>query len=194
MNTQDLIKVWDLPLRIFHWLLVAGFFIAYLTEEDLLTIHVWAGYLVSGLLLFRLIWGFIGNQYAKFSGFLVKPAQSLVYIKELLAFKAKRYLGHNPAGAAMIVLLLISLIMTTLTGLAVYGADQAAGPLADIGSENEKLWEKFHEFFANATLALVFVHVAGVALESYLQDENLVKAMVNGYKKLSTVSRKKTKE
>ena len=194
MNTHDLIKVWDLPLRIFHWLLVAGFFIAYLTEEDLLTIHVWAGYLVSGLLIFRLIWGFIGNEYAQFSSFLVKPRLSIAYVKDLIGFKAKRFLGHNPAGAAMIFLLLISLVMTTLTGLAVYGADQAAGPLASIGSVNEKLWEELHEFFANATLVLVFVHVAGVALESFLHRENLLKAMVNGYKKLSTDPRKNMQE
>jgi cytochrome b len=182
VNTENLVKVWDLPLRIFHWLLVAGFFIAYLTEEDQLTIHVWAGYCISGLLIFRLIWGFIGNEYAKFSSFLVKPAQSIAYIKDLIAFKAKRYLGHNPAGAAMIVLLLISLVMTTLTGLAVYGADQAAGPLASIGSTNKKLWEVLHEFFANATLVLVVIHIAGVIFDSYLQRENLPKAMVDGYK------------
>ena len=194
MNTQDLIKVWDLPLRIFHWLLVAGFFIAYLTEEDLLIIHVWAGYLVLGLLIFRLIWGFLGNEYAKFSSFLVKPAQSFRYVKDLLAFKAKRYIGHNPAGAAMIVLLLISLVLTTLTGLTVYGADQAAGPLAGIGSDNEKLWEELHEFFANATLALVFVHIAGVAFDSYLHHENLAKAMVSGYKKLSKDTREKVQK
>ncbi|QWF70103.1 cytochrome b/b6 domain-containing protein [Methylomonas paludis] len=190
MNTQDSVKVWDLPLRIFHWLLVAGFVIAYVTEEDLLTLHVWAGYLVSGLLIFRLAWGFLGNQYAKFNGFLVKPAESINYVKDLIAFKAKRYLGHNPAGAAMIVLLLISLVMTTLTGFAVYGADQTAGPLASIGADNEELWEELHEFFANFTLVLVFVHVAGVAVESYIHRENLAKAMVNGYKKLTTDSSK----
>ena len=64
MNTQNLIKVWDSPLRIFHWLLVLGFFVAYLTEDDLLTVHVWAGYLVSALLVFRLVWGFVGNEHA----------------------------------------------------------------------------------------------------------------------------------
>jgi len=183
MKSQALIKVWDLPLRIFHWLLVIGFFIAYLTEDDLLTIHVWAGYLVSGLLVFRLIWGFIGNDYARFSNFLCSPAKSIAYIKDLIALKTQRYIGHNPAGAAMIVLLLISLLATVITGFAVYGADQAAGPLAAIGSANEKMWEEVHEFFANFTLILVLVHVAGVAIESYIHRENLAKAMVHGFKK-----------
>ncbi|TAK62170.1 cytochrome b/b6 domain-containing protein [Methylobacter sp.] len=183
MESQELIKVWDLPLRIFHWLLVAGFFIAYLTEDDLLTIHVWAGYLVTGLLVFRLIWGFVGNDYARFSNFLCGPAKSIAYVKDLIALKTQRYIGHNPAGAAMIVLLLISLLATVITGFAVYGADQAAGPLAAIGSANEKMWEEVHEFFANFTLVLVIVHVVGVAVESYIHRENLARAMVHGFKK-----------
>lgn len=183
MNTQELIKVWDLPLRIFHGLLVGGFFIAYLTEDELLTVHVWAGYLVSGLLVFRLLWGFIGNEYARFSSFLCSPAKSLAYVKDLAALKTKRYIGHNPAGAAMIVLLLASLLMTSITGFAVYGADQAAGPLASIGSSNEKMWEEVHEFFANFTLLLVVVHIIGVVVESYIHRENLARSMVHGYKK-----------
>ena len=182
MTAEKLIKVWDLPLRVFHWLLVAGFTVAYLTEDDFLSLHVWAGYLVLGLLLFRLIWGFIGNKYARFSGFLCKPAESLAYLKNLISLAAPRYLGHNPAGALMIVLLLLSLTATTLTGLAVYGADQAAGPLAAIGAEHEKLWEEVHELFANFTLLLVIVHLAGVGLESYIHRENLIKAMLNGNK------------
>lgn len=183
MESQELIKVWDLPLRIFHWLLVAGFFIAYLTEDDLLTVHVWAGYLVTGLLVFRLIWGFVGNDYSRFSSFLCSPIKSIAYLKDLIALKTQRYIGHNPAGAAMIVLLLISLLATVITGFAVYGADQAAGPLASIGSANEEMWEEVHEFFANFTLVLVVVHVIGVAVESYIHRENLARAMVQGFKK-----------
>lgn len=163
MKSQELVKVWDRPLRIFHWLVVTGFLAAFLTEDDLLTVHVWAGYLVLGLLLFRLLWGFLGDEYAKFSNFICNPAESALYFKDVITLKTKRYLGHNPAGAAMIILLLISLVMTSITGFAVYGADQGAGPLALImGSNNEKLWKEVHEFFANFTLFLVFAHVAGV--------------------------------
>jgi len=194
MNNQELIKVWDLPLRIFHWLLVAGFIVAYLTEDDLLTLHVWAGYLVAGLLLFRLVWGFVGTEYSRFSNFLCSPAQSITYVKGLFELKTKRYIGHNPAGAAMIVLLLVSLIMTVLTGFAVYGADQAAGPLASIGSSNEKLWEESHEFFANFTLLLVVFHVLGVVVESYIYRENLARAMVSGYKKITSDSEHKQQD
>lgn len=183
MKSEDLIKVWDLPLRIFHWLLVIAFFVAYFTEDELLTVHVWAGYLVGGLLVFRLVWGFVGGQYARFTSFLCTPMQSVTYIKDLIHSQAKRYIGHNPAGAAMIVLLLLSLLMTVITGLAVYGADQAAGPLAFIGNSHEDFWEEIHEFFANFTLLLVIVHVIGVIVESVIHRENLAKAMFNGNKK-----------
>jgi cytochrome b len=184
METPKLIKIWDLPLRVFHWLLVAGFFVAYLTEGELLTIHVWAGYLVLGLLIFRLFWGFAGNDNARFSSFLCSPAKSVAYIKDVVALKAKRYLGHNPAGAAMIVLLIVSLFITVISGLIVYGADQNLGPFAGmVGSSNEKFWEEAHEITANFTLLLVIIHMLGVALESVMHKESLVKAMWNGYKK-----------
>ena len=188
MESTKLVKVWDLPIRAFHWLLVAGFFVAYLTEEELLTVHVWAGYLVLGLLIFRLLWGFVGNDYARFASFLCSPAKSFAYVKDATSLKSKRYLGHNPAGAAMIALLIISLLLTVLSGLVVYAADQNLGPLAGmVGSSNEKLWEEAHEIMANFTLLLVIVHVAGVAFESLVHGENLVKAMWNGYKKSDNV-------
>lgn len=182
---NQLVKVWDLPVRVFHWLLVVGFTIAYLTEDDLLPVHVWAGYSVFGLLLFRIIWGFVGNRHARFSNFLCSPSTSLNYLRAVLTGQAKRYLGHNPAGAAMIVLLLSALLLTSLTGFAVYGADQAAGPLAAIGSEHEKFWEEFHELCANFTVLLVAIHIAGVVCESVLHKESLVKAMITGNKSLS---------
>ncbi len=185
MKTQDMIKVWDLPLRIFHWSLVVGFFVAYVTEEELLKVHVWAGYLIIALLFFRTIWGFVGNSYAQFSHFICTPSQSIQYVKDLMAGHSKRYLGHNPAGALMIALLLTSLLIVTITGIAVYGADKAAGPLAAIGSSNEKFWEETHEFFADFTLFLVFVHIIGVGVESFIHKENLVKAMLHGFKKAS---------
>jgi cytochrome b len=181
---QTTIKVWDLPLRLFHWLLVIAFFLAYVTEDDFLTIHVWAGYLVIGLLLFRLIWGFMGNEYARFSQFLCTPSAGFTYLKQALAKNSKRYLGHNPAGAVMIVLLLGSIFATTLTGLLVYAADQNAGLFAGmVSTENEELWEETHEFFANFSVLLVLVHIAGVIFESRLHQENLARAMVTGEKR-----------
>jgi cytochrome b len=185
LDTQkSSIKIWDLPLRIFHWLLVAGFFIAYLTEDELLAVHVWSGYLVMALIIFRLFWGFAGNQYARFSNFLCDPAKSVAYLKAVLKLSSTRYLGHNPAGSAMIVMLLISLLMTVISGVIVYAADQNLGPLAGfVGQSHEKLWEEIHEILANFSLLLVVFHVLGVLLESVVHRENLAKSMWNGYKR-----------
>jgi cytochrome b len=185
MDTEkSSIKIWDLPLRIFHWLLVACFFIAYLTEDELLDIHVWAGYLLMALIIFRLMWGFVGNQYARFSSFICSPAKSLAYLKTVFTLSSSRYLGHNPAGSAMIVMLLISLLMTVISGVIVYAADQNLGPLAGyVGSSQEKLWEEIHEIAANFTLLLVVIHVMGVLFESFIHRENLAKSMWNGYKR-----------
>ncbi len=182
------VLVWDLSLRIFHWLLVAAFIVAYLSEDDWLTVHVWAGYTVGGLLLFRLVWGFIGGRYARFSDFLCSPWTAWCYLRQALALKARRYLGHNPAGAWMIVMLLLALLLTTVSGLAVYAADQGAGPLRGwVNPRYEELWEEVHEVSANFTLALVIFHVLGVLLESFVHGENLVRAMWHGYKNADDV-------
>jgi len=183
MKTKNIVQVWDLPLRLFHWLLVVAFLIAFITEDDFLSLHVWAGYSIAGLLVFRFIWGFTGNQYARFSNFVCRPQQSIAYLNNALVHKAKRYIGHNPAGAVMVVLLLISLLIATITGFAVYGAEQNAGPLASITMQNEDFWEEAHELFANATLLLVIIHIIGVAFESFLHQENLVKSMLTGNKR-----------
>lgn len=187
MNRQNLIKVWDPVVRLFHWTLVPAFFLAYFTEEDLLTLHVWAGYVVFGLIVFRLAWGFTGTNTARFSNFVFKPRVVLNYLKDTLKLKAPRYVGHNPAGGAMIILLLISLLATSLTGVAVYGTEESAGPLAGwlagAGEYRSEQLEELHEFFANFTLLLVIIHVAGVVAESVIHRDNLVRAMFTGYKR-----------
>lgn len=183
---KKMVKVWDPLVRIFHWSMVSAFFIAYFTEDDLLDLHVYAGYVVAGLLVFRLIWGFIGSRHARFSDFVTPPRQVWAYLKSIATTHPKRYLGHNPAGGAMVIALLLSLVMVTLTGIALYGIEESAGPLAASLSGAGEFWEdiveELHEFFANATLVLVFFHVLGVIMASRQHKENLVKAMVDGRK------------
>lgn len=185
-NTPDRIKVWDGFVRIAHWLLVAGFFVAYFTEDDVLTVHTWAGYLVGSIVVLRVGWGFVGPEYARFSSFAYGPVKAIRYLFGLFRRHGERYLGHSPAGGAMVILLLISIAATVWSGLTVYAYDRGAGPLAGFfprGGAAEDFWEEVHEFFANFTLVLVGLHIAGVALASFAHRENLVRAMITGYKR-----------
>ena len=182
--SKETSRVWDPVVRVGHWTLAFGFVTAYLTEGEA-PVHMWAGYLLAGVVLFRLLWGFIGTRHARFSDFLYSPARILAYLKNLLGGRPEHYRGHNPAGGVMILLLLLSLTLTAGSGMAIYAVEEHAGPLAGLmtASESaEELWEELHEFFGNLTLVLVIVHVTGALVSSYLHRENLVKAMVTGRK------------
>ncbi len=185
MRAENEIVVWDVLVRVFHWSLVSLFIIAYATE-DWMDIHTLAGYGVLGLVAVRLVWGVIGTRYARFSDFVRSPANVRAYIKDLLKGRARRYLGHNPAGGAMIILLLLGLLLTGLSGIATLGAEEGAGPLAAWAaglSHYQSEWlEEVHEALANLTVLLVLVHVAGVLVSSLLHGENLVRAMLTGRK------------
>lgn len=192
------VKVWDIFVRVFHWTLVVTFFIAYITEDDVMWLHEFAGYTILALVAARVIWGIIGTRYARFSSFVFKPSTIKQYFKDSLLFKSKRYLGHNPLGGAMVIVLLLMLVLTSLSGIKAEGGNifSAASDfnieivksaIADDDNEREhggsELWEEIHEFFANTTLLLIFLHVAGVIFSSVAHGENLVRAMVTGYKR-----------
>lgn len=183
------VKVWDPLVRVFHWTVVIGFFTAYLTEgeESTLNLHTWAGYTVFGLVLVRLLWGFIGTRHARFTDFVHRPAVAKEYLGSVLRLKPRRYLGHNPAGGLMIVVLIASLLATTFFGMGLLAIEEQAGPLVGwlggLGESGEEAFEGLHEFFANFTLFMVVLHVAGVIVESLLHRENLVRAMFTGRKR-----------
>lgn len=199
LHTQEM-TIWDPWVRWFHWLLVTAFTLAYFTQEGpfeellenfdgawLQLVHVWSGYLIVGLLLFRLFWGFAGSRYARFSDFVYRPGEIFAYTKDVLLLRARRYLGHNPAGGAMIVVLLLSLSITVVAGLILYGADKGMGPLAGLlMNSSDGLIDgakQVHEFFANFTLILVVGHLIGVIWESLLHGENLARSMITGRKR-----------
>ena len=220
MAQLEKVKVWDLAVRVFHWSLVAFFVISYITGEELETVHAWSGYVVIGLVVFRIFWGLVGSRYARFSNFIYAPYEIVLYLKSLASRSPKHYLGHNPAGGLMIIIMLLSLAMTGWSGLKAYAAE-GHGPLASVdvslissayangddrdhddddkheygrsGEHNDEhenegegvedeFWEETHEFFANFTLLLVFIHIGAVLSSSLLHGENLVRAMITGYK------------
>jgi cytochrome b len=183
-NLPSEVYVWDPLVRVFHWTLVVAFAVAYLTEDDLLTVHVWAGYVIGALVVVRVVWGFTGPTRARFSDFVTAPAAALRYGRDLVLFRSERHLGHSPAGGVMVVLLLLFLSATVVTGLIVYGGEEQAGPLAGMFTRDTgKAVEGMHELLANITLGLILAHIAAVIFASFVHRENLVRAMLTGYKR-----------
>lgn len=166
------VKVWDLFVRVFHWSLVGLFVTAYATGDEIEQVHIAAGYAIAGLLALRIIWGFVGPRRARFSSFVRPPREVFAYLRDVALFRARRDLGHNPAGGIMIVALIAALTGACVTGYmmttdAFWGA---------------KWVEEVHKLLANATLGLILLHVLGVLVASIQHRENLVKAMITGRK------------
>jgi cytochrome b len=179
------VRVWDPAVRLFHWSLVAAFAAAYLSGDEWMSLHVNAGYLIGGLLVFRILWGFIGPRHARFRDFVRPPSAVLAYLRQAVRLSAPRHLGHNPAGGAMILALLLSLALAVVSGALLYGATDFAGPLAGLfrGEVAADVLEDIHEFAANSTVLLVVLHLAGVLFASFEHAENLAKAMLTGRKR-----------
>jgi cytochrome b len=171
--TKKRILVWDLPTRVFHWLLALSFLGAFITSDSgrYRDIHVMLGYTVLGLVAFRLFWGLIGTRYARFSSFPIAPRRVLGYFKSLFTRSPQHHVGHNPAGSLAIYAILGLAALAPATGYATYNG---------LGGE----WlPELHEGAANAMLGLVVVHIGAVIVSSLIHRENLVAAMLNGYKK-----------
>ena len=186
-NGQNWILVWDLPLRIFHWVLVAAvsatLLTGFLLPEWWLDIHIWAGYLIAMLISFRLVWGGAGSQYSRFSSFLFTPGTTIKHIKAFFKAKTHRHSGHNPAGALMVFAVLIILTILTITGLIILGGQENLGALAGfISFKTAEPMVEIHRIAAFILIALVVVHIIGIVLESRFSNENLAKAMISGRK------------
>ena len=167
------VRVWDPLVRVFHWSLATLFLVAYVTGDEIERVHSAAGYAIAGLIILRVVWGFVGPRHARFSSFVRSPRAVLAYLRDVARFRAPRHLGHNPAGGAMIIALLVMLAVTGITGHmmttdAFWGA---------------KGVEEIHEAFANLTVGLIAFHVLGVLISSFGHRENLVKSMMTGRKR-----------
>jgi len=190
-KTSQSILVWDAPTRVFHWLLVTAFVIAWLSYDDnrYLDTHTFAGYTFLGLLIFRLIWGVFGTHYARFQQFSYNLSEVIDYIKGLFGEDMRRYVGHNPAGAWAIFALIGFGLALTISGLFVLGGEEQHGPLAGVISFRQStIFRETHEIAAYGLLLLVFIHFCGVITESLFQRENLIGTMFRGTKAADTES------
>ena len=180
-------RVWDRFVRFFHWSLVIAFALAYWSAKaGKHELHAWLGYFLVGLVLARLVWGVIGSSHARFSNFVHSPTIVLRYLKAIAANRPRRFLGHNPAGGIMVVALLVTLVCITFTGLTVLAVIDFDGPLVDLlkpmsDQQAFAAWS-FHVYAVNIILGLVGLHLLGVLVASIQHKENLVHAMITGYK------------
>ncbi len=183
------VRVWDPLVRVFHWTLVLSFAVAWVSADEFDTLHFWAGYTIAALVAFRVVWGIIGTRHARFTDFIYRFSTIKSYLIDLAALRPKHYVGHNPAGGLMVVILLLSLALLTFTGMASVAID-GIGPLAGtwVESISGHWMEDIHEAVANLVLAFVLFHIAGVLVSSLVHGENLVRAMINGKKEIEEKS------
>jgi cytochrome b len=208
-NEMKAFKVWDIFIRIFHWTLAGSIIGLYLSGEEFKSVHFRLGYFVACLVLARIVWGFVGTKHARFINFLYGPRTIYDYLKSLIKGNPKHYLGHNPAGGLMIVVMLITLLVIVFSGLKTL-AIEGKGPLSttDISilrvayadedghddnpaykdghrqkEQKDEFWEDIHELMTSFMIFLVIVHVGGVIVSSWIHKENLIIGMITGIKK-----------
>ena len=166
-------RVWDPFVRVLHWALAASVALAWLTLEGGGKWHEWAGYASLLLIALRILWGWAGSRYARFGQFVRSPAATLRYAKQLLEHGEPRYVGHNPLGGWMILLLITNIVLVGFSGW-LFTTDAYWG---------EKWLEDLHNVLAWSLVALIVIHIAGAAVSSYRHAENLAGAMIHGRKR-----------
>jgi cytochrome b len=181
-SPADRIPVWDLPTRIFHWALLALVLLCWFTGEGegVSLIHRLSGEAIAGLIVFRAVWGFVGGEHARFADFVRGPRAAVEHLSQLLRGRAEPTAGHNPAGGLSVLLLLASVAFVVVTGLFSAGDEGPGGPFAGrFGLELSGL----HEPAFRILQAVVVLHLLGVVVTSLAGRENLVAAMVTGFKR-----------
>ena len=167
------VRVWDGLIRLFHWSLVTLFAIAYFSGDQWDTLHDWVGYAIVALVILRVFWGFAGSEHARFADFVRGPVTTMRFLVDSLRLRAQRHLGHNPAGGAMVVTLLVTITVISVSGV-----------MMDMDKFWGEQWvEDLHVMAVKVTLVLVALHIAGVLLASFEHKENLIKSMFTGWKK-----------
>jgi cytochrome b len=186
-NSQH-IKVWDPLVRLGHWSLVIAFLACYFTQEQEYELHLTSGYVVFVVILFRILWGFVGTRYARFSNFVYSPMTTLHYLKGFIRNRSPAYTGHNPAGGFMIMLLLLGNLTIAISGIALDAAENRAGPLSDTNAFMYLSYiENTHVWATDVTVGLIVLHILGVATAGFVHRENLARAMITGKKRLRSL-------
>ncbi len=187
------IRVWDLPVRLFHWALVVLLAVSYFTARaggEWMKFHFWSGYTIFALVLFRIAWGFVGSTTARFTDFVKGPSAAIAHLRDLLGRGRPREAGHNPVGGAMVVALLLAVLLQVVAGL--FSADtdtgMVNGPLALVVADK---WVErataFHRFWINVLLWMVALHVLAAIVYLAWKRQNLIGAMITGRKPLDDV-------
>ena len=178
--------VWDLPLRLFHWLFVLSIVASYVTAKlgvEYRQYHFYLGYWMMGLLLFRIIWGFIGPRHARFSTFLVGPSSVIQYAKDMFNPNSHAHVGHNPVGGLMVILMLLLVVIQATTGLFTTDAVIWTGPYYPAVKEStSSLLSTVHDVNFNIIIGAVVLHLAAITYYHWYKKQNLVSAMFTGYK------------
>ena len=172
-DAHPVVRVWDRFVRLFHWSLVLSFVVAWLTRHGNENVHHLAGYAAALLVALRVVWGLVGTHYARFMQFTRSPRTVLGYLRDIVTGREARYLGHNPAGGAMVIALLAMLLILCITGIMM---------------TTDAFWgvqwvDNLHSSASNIALILVALHVGGVVFASIEHGENLARAMITGFKR-----------
>ena len=181
---KKIIRVWDLPIRLFHWLLViciAGSFATIKLSDELIQWHSYFGYSILTLLIFRIIWGFVGSTHARFLSFFPTPKLLLDYLRG----KSQHVLGHNPLGALSVFALLFALSIQVTTGLFVDDEIAFQGPFAKyVSSSVVSLFSQIHQANQVVIYTLITIHIAAIVYYRKFKGEDLIKPMINGDKEI----------
>jgi len=182
----QIVRVWDLPTRVFHWLVVTLVVVAYVTSKlNWMDWHTRAGYTLLTLVLFRILWGFFGSDTAQFARFLASPRAAIQHLQHLFLREPDQQVGHNAAGGWMVMALLALLLGETLTGVYVLNDVADEGPLTELTPASiANAITALHGFFWDALLAGAALHVLAILLYAIAKGHNLLRPMITGYKRL----------
>lgn len=191
LNTDQKKLIWDLPLRLFHWLLVLSILGSWYTSEqdgDMVDQHMLLGYFILGLVIFRILWGFLGTKHALFSQFIPSPNDIHSYAKQINTPTAPKHPGHNPLGSLMVVMMIITILAQAVSGLFINDDIFSSGPYYEIfGSEFSKWMKTVHYYAFDVMLVLIGLHLSAIVLYWWKKKMNLVLPMITGKKSAKDV-------